>query len=141
MKKLGEFLRNGYPMMTLLLVSVFLISCGGGQDREAKKKLDETKEQTVLNINRIKIDIEERIAYVNEEMEEATGETREKLKEARENLKAQKELLEVELEKVKAASIDTWNETVASASQSITDARRKTNEISKNVREMLDAEE
>lgn len=142
MKTLIRAIGKGYPMMAMFLLTIFLASCGGGgQNREANKQLEETKEQTVLNINKIKIDIEERIAYVNSEMDGATGETREQLEEARDSLSAQKELLESELEKVKAASLENWNEVVADASQAIADGRKETNEISKKVREMLDAEE
>lgn len=142
MKALIRVFGKGYPMITIMLVTLFLVSCGGGgQKRQANEQLEETKEQTILNINKIKVDIEERIAYVNGELENATGETREELMNAKERLSEQKEVLNAELEKVRNASLDSWNDVVASASEAIAEGRRKTNEISKKVREMLDEQE
>lgn len=123
----------------VMLVGLFLIACSGGQDSEASKKLDETRQQTMENMNKIKIDLEGRIKYVDEELQNATGEVKEKLTEARAELEAQKELLSKEVENVKAATIETWNDVVKKASESTAAARAKTNEVSKNVREMLDS--
>lgn len=131
--------KNGHSLLTIMLVGLFLIACSGGQNNEASKKLDETRQQTIENISKIKIDLEARIKYVEDELKNATGEVKEKLTAAHTELVAQKELLTKELENVKAASIETWNDVVKKASASTAAARAKTNEVSKNVREMLDS--
>lgn len=136
------FLKNQLIGLTgITLLALFMWSCGGGQDRASKQKLEETKQQTIQNLNKIKGDIDQRIKYVDEEIEEASDELKEKLKEARAELKVQKDLLTKELEHVKGATLDTWNDVVAKASESLSQARKKTNEVSKNVRNWLDDEE
>jgi outer membrane biogenesis lipoprotein LolB len=139
MKSIISIGKKGQVMMAIAMVGLFLIACSGGQSGEANKKLDETRQQTVENINKIKIDLEGRIKYVDEELQNATGEVKERLTEARAELEAQKELLAKELENVKTATLETWNDVVKKASESTAAARSKTNEVSKNVRGMLDS--
>jgi outer membrane biogenesis lipoprotein LolB len=139
MRSIFSIGKKGHYILAIALMSLFLIACSGGQNNEANKKLDETRQQTLENINKIKNDLESRIKYVDEELQNASGEAKERLTEARAMLEAQKELLVSELENVKAATLETWNDVVREASESTAAARAKTNEISKNVREMLDS--
>lgn len=124
-----------------LLVALILSSCGDGQ-RQARRvqeeQLKEAKEDAVVSINQIKRDVEERIEYLDEEIEKASGETKEKLKESRKELKKQSAKLEAELKSIQEATLETWSEAVGKASATIESSRKKTNEISKKVREMLD---
>ncbi len=128
-----------YPLIAFLTI-VFWACGGGGQDRVQRQQLKETKQETVQNINRYKNDIQERIEYVQAELEEATGETREKLEAAKKDLQTQHDLLAAELAKVEAATLETWNNVIKGTSQVLSDTRKKTNEVSKKVREMLDEE-
>ena len=128
-----------YPLIAFLAI-VFWACGGGGQNRVQRQQLEETKQETVQNINRYKNDIKERIEYVESELEEATGEAREKLMDAKNDLQAQHDLLEAELAKVESATLETWNNVIKGTSQVLSDSRKKTNEISRKVRDMLDEE-
>jgi len=139
MKKENIQQLKGLTLVSLWVVILAFTSCGGGQKSEAEKKLEETRVQTTQSINKMKIDLEERISYINKELETAVGEVSDKLKEAREELEAQRDLLVAELENIKTATLDTWNDAVKKASETMAKASEKRNEVSKNVREMLDA--
>ncbi len=132
--------KTGKLTLGIMLMLFLFWGCGGGQNRAAKEQLENAKSQTTQNINKYKNEIQERINYVDEEIDNASGELKENLQESRKELKAQKERLEKELENVKNASVDTWNDVVANASESLGKARTKMNEVSKNVREWLDDE-
>jgi len=141
MKNFSKITAASYPLIAMIFFVTLLWSCGGGgQNKVQREQLKEAKQQTTQNINRYKNEIEERINYVNTQIDEASGELQEDLKEAREELKAQQELLLAELKNVEDASIETWNNVVANASASLTKARSKMNEVSKNVRTWLDDE-
>lgn len=125
----------------LLLLAVIFSSCGDGQ-RQARKvqeeQLKEAKEEAEVSINQIKRDVDERIEYLEGEIEEASGEVEEKLKESRKELKKQSAKLDEELKNIQEATLETWGKARTNASQTIENSRKKTNEISKKVREMLD---
>lgn len=125
----------------LLLLAVIFSSCGDGQ-RQARKvqeeQLKEAKEEAEVSINQIKRDVDERIEYLEGEIEEASGEVEEKLKESRKELKKQSAKLDEELKNIQEATLETWDKARTNASQTIENSRKKTNEISKKVREMLD---
>ncbi|TVQ89865.1 MAG: hypothetical protein EA393_06420 [Bacteroidetes bacterium] len=141
MKTLLRISSGNYPVIVMIVFAMFLVSCGGGQNRAQKEQLKEAKQTTIQNINRYKNEIQERINYVEGQIEEASGELEENLKEARTELKAQKDLLAQELKNVEEASIEQWNDIVGKASESLGKARSKMNEVSKNVRTWLEDEE
>lgn len=141
MKNYLKITAASYPLIVVIFFATLMWSCGGGgQNKVQREQLNEAKQQTLQNINKYKNEIEERINYVNGQIDEASGELEENLKEAREELKAQQELLTAELKNVEDASIETWNDVVAKASESLGKARSKMNEVSKNVREWLEDE-
>lgn len=133
-------LSNPYLYVIIVLLGVMVWSCGGGPGRAEKQQLEEKKQETVQNINRMKNDIEDRIKYVETEISEATGEMQQDLQEARKELENQRDVLAAELEKIKAATLDSWNQVIAETSKRLGESRKKTNEVSKKVREMLDGE-
>ena len=141
MKTLSKTITGSYPLIAVIFFAIFMWSCGGSQNKAQNEQLKEAKETTIQNLNKYKNEIEDRIKYVEGQIEEASGEMKEKLEESRAALKEQQELLEAELENVQGATVDTWNDVVAQASESLGKARSKMNEISKNVREMLEPEE
>lgn len=141
MKTLSKTITGSYPMIAVIFFAIFMWSCGGGQNKVQNEQLKEAKETTTQNLNKYKNEIEERIDYVEGQIEEASGEMKEELEESRAALKEQQELLEAELENVQDATVDSWNDVVSQASQSLTQARSKMNEVSKNVRELLEGEE
>ncbi len=128
-------------MIVMIFVTALFWSCGGGgQNKAQREQLQEAKNQTIQNINRYKNEIEERIDYVDGQIEEATGELKNELEDARATLKEQQKILVTELKNVEDASLETWNDIVAGASESLGKARSKMNEVSKNVRELLEDE-
>lgn len=130
------------PIMMVVSMMIVITSCGGGnKNNETDKQLQEAKQKTIKNLNQFKTDIEERIAYVDEELEKADGEVEEKLTEAKSELQEQRDLLQTQLDAVQESGIDTWNDVVAKATESYAKARQKTNEVSKEVSEMLNEEE
>lgn len=133
-------LSNLYVYVVIAMLGMLVWSCGGGPGAADKQKLEETKQETVQNINKIKTDIQQRIDYVESELEEATGEVRDELMKAKTELENQRDVLAAELEEIKGASLETWNEVIAQTSKKLGEARKKTNEVSKKVREMLDGE-
>lgn len=139
--KMKKLIRITQLMMMLAFIfSVSLVGCEGGQKKEAQRKLEETKTQTVENIGKIKADIESRIEYLDEELDSAAGQVKEDLEAARAELSKQRDLLASQIDDLKEASLENWNEAVKKASEATTKAREKTNEVSKKVREMLDEE-
>ncbi|MFP4289102.1 MAG: hypothetical protein ACLFQS_07570 [Bacteroidales bacterium] len=141
MKLKSKKVLKSVPLLVFSMMIIFA-SCGGGNQKdENNKQLQEAKQKTIKNLNQFKLDIEERIAYVDEEIEKADGEVEEKLIEAKSVLQEQRDLLQSQLDAVQDAGIDNWNDVVANATESYGKARQKTNEVSKEVSEMLDEEE
>ncbi|MFW5707787.1 MAG: hypothetical protein ACOCX0_02130 [Bacteroidota bacterium] len=141
MKTFKRVTGKRYQTLTVLIMMMFLISCGGGgQNRQSERQLEEAKQETIQSINKIKVDIQDRIKYVDQEMENTTGETRDELQTARRELEAQCDILDAEMEEVNEASLDTWNEVINSTSQTLAETRKKVNEVSIEVRTMLDGE-
>ncbi len=130
---------KGFMLFIVWMLAIVITSCGGGQKSEAKKKLEETRQLTIQNLNKMKIDLEDRISYIDKELETAVGDIKVKLEAARTELNAQKDALVSELEAVKDATLETWNDVVKKASETIAKVNSKKNEVSKSVREMLDA--
>jgi DNA repair exonuclease SbcCD ATPase subunit len=131
-----------YLMIALFLSAILIYSCGGGggQTNTNKRQLEEAKQKTVQNINKLKNDIQDRIAYVDGEIEQATGEIKDNLQEARAELEEQRNVLNEELKKIQDATIDTWNDVVAKSTGTLAQVKSKTNEVSKKVRGWLDGE-
>jgi cell shape-determining protein MreC len=124
----------------IICIPLMLWSCESSQTGSNNKKLEEAKQTTIQNLNKIKNDIQERISYLDEQVKEANGELQENLTEARTELINQRDILAVELENVQKASIETWNEVVSKASASLGQARSKTNEVSRKVRAWMGTE-
>ena len=131
-----------YLMVALFLSTILLFSCGGGggQTSANKRQLEDAKQKTVQNINKLKNDIQDRIVYVDGEIEQATGEIKENLQEARAELEEQRNVLNEELKKIQDATIDTWNDVVAKSTATLGQVKSKTNEVSRKVRGWLDGE-
>ncbi len=125
-------------MVIMMMVVLFLWSCGDGQKQAQQAKLKEVQEKTCMQLNELKKDIEKRIAYLDEQIESAKGELQENLKEVRAELKKQEEILEKEMELVRASSVETWDNVLADVKKKYQDVRTKTNEVSKKVRDWLD---
>ncbi len=134
---------NSHPKSTVFLFAAFIallvMACGGGNQQKAQKeKLRDVKETTNMQLQELKKDIEQRIEYVDEQIEVASGELEENLKEVRSELKQQQELIEKEMENVKNATIETWDGVLSNLRTNYQSARTKMNEASKNVREWLE---
>lgn len=134
---------SNYIYRTIRFISLFLVmgiawSCGGGQKQEQERKLNEVKETTSMQLELLMNDIDKRIGYLDEQIEEATGELKENLKEVRKQLKDQKQMIANEIESVKKATLEGWNNALASATKHYQEARLQTNELSKKVREWLE---
>jgi chromosome segregation ATPase len=131
-----------YMTVALFLITILFFSCGGGggQTSANKRQLEDAKQKTIQNINKLKNDIQDRITYVEGEIEQATGEIKENLQTAKSELEEQRNVLNEELKKVQDASIDTWNDVVARSSATLGQVKSKTNEVSKKVRDWLDSE-
>ncbi len=125
-------------MATLLLV---LASCGQtGQNRAREAQLEEVKQTVEQDLRTLQRDIQQRLDYLDEEIEQTSGETQETLRQARQDLQQQSDRLEEEMEAVKEASLDSWDEVVANVSRVATDVRSRTNEITREVRKVMDEE-
>ncbi|MDR4988425.1 MAG: hypothetical protein RG741_06280 [Bacteroidales bacterium] len=134
-------LQTNYPllnMVIMMMVVLFLWSCGDGQKQAQQAKLKEVQESTCMQLNDLKKDIEKRIAYLDTQIETAKGELQENLKEVRAELKMQQEIIEKEMELVRASSLETWDSVLSDVRKKYQDARTKTNEVSKKVREWLE---
>lgn len=118
---------------------ILLWSCGGGAQRQVQEeKLTEAKESVQSDVEEMKSDINERIAYLDEEIEASSGELQEKLQAFRAELKEQQEILDGELERVENASLETWDSLLDQVTATVIEVRKKTGEVSLEVREMLD---
>ena len=123
-----------------LLATTFLFSCGPSPEEKAKlEKLNEVKKSVAAELEKVNKDLTERIAYLESEIAEATGELKQNLEQARIVLVEQQTLITQEIQKVKECSIEAWDENVKKTSESLKSIRAKTNETSKKVRELLDS--
>ncbi len=137
MKNLLKLKPNVFPMASMLLLALFLFSCGGGQRQVQEDRLEEVKEDTELQLRQLKNDIDDRISDLDDEIEEAEGELEEELKEIRDELKAQRERIAVEMEKVEAATLETWEDVLGEVHRTYQDARSKTVELMQEASEKL----
>ncbi len=118
---------------------ILLWSCGGGaQQQVQEEKLAEAQESVTADVQEMKRDINERVAYLDEEIEASSGELQEKLQAFRAELEEQQEILDGEIERVENASLETWESVLDQVTAAVIKAREKTNEVSREVREMLD---
>ncbi len=139
MKQFKKSLTVTTLIASMVLMSGVLFSCGEGAREQARQeRLAEVKADVEQELSKFKTNINDRIRYLDEQIEEASGETEENLKEARAGLVEQRDRLDAELERVRAAEMDEWNEVVSEVSVTLGQVRAKTNEISREVREMLD---
>jgi hypothetical protein len=132
--------KNPFRIILFAFVVMFATACAENDTTASDlERLEENKIHTQQVLVKFKIDLEKRIAYIDEELSTARGRIRSGLNEARTELETQKEIIESEISNVSNATLDNWNEVVENASQSIIVAKSKTNEVSRNVRAMLDA--
>lgn len=135
--------QNSFPVkqlfpLVMILAAFFIISCGGGQDRVQHQQLNELKGTTTENLNSIIDEIDERIEYLDEEISNASGNRKAELEDARNDLNNQKKLLEEEIENIEVATLENWNDVIENTSEVTVSVRARTNEISREVREMLE---
>lgn len=139
MKSILTIQQKHIPLMGLLFTLLFLWSCGGGAQKQVQaEKLEEAKTSVTSDINDMLTKVEERLDYLDEQIEEKEGETEEQLYKYRLELTAQQELLQEQLEKVSEASLDTWEDVISQVRSAVHEASKKTNEVSLAVREMLE---
>jgi DNA anti-recombination protein RmuC len=126
--------------LIFLMMMVLMAACSANDtSAEDQQRLEESKNTTAQALVKMKVDIENRIAYIDQELQTARGRIRVRLTEARAELDTQKVNLENEIRNVNQATLETWNEVVDDASESLARAKSKTNEVSRKVRAMLDA--
>ncbi len=139
MKAFLKSLVSVLPIAGIIILTLGFWSCGGGgQNQAQKEKLKEVKQTTSYQIEDVIMDVEKRIRYVDGEIEKASGELKEQLEEAREELKKQKEHLNQAMKTVKDATYEGWSDALREAGAIIADARKKTNEVSLKVRNLLE---
>ena len=128
--------------MGLMMAVIFLWSCGGGnQQKQMEEKLAEAKKTCNQNLNELNKDLDERIAYIDEQMETASEDVREDLMAARTQMEEQKTLVAQELKNIEEAGLESWDEVVAETRAMVVKIRQSRNEISLKVRELLGEEE
>lgn len=128
---------SGIILITVIL-SMSFWSCRQPQQRAMESQLAEVKQSVVKDLIALRSDIEDRLEFVEQELEDATGGSRETLQEARDELQLQIGRLESEIQRVGDATIEEWDEVVAQVSRTATSVRTRTNEVSSHVRQMLD---
>jgi phage-related minor tail protein len=127
----------------LLVSLLFLWSCGGGgaQRQVQEEHLAEVKESVSSDLYELRHDIMQRIAYVENQLEDATGEVEEILVESRDELQSQLVQIEIELKNVQEASLETWDSVLEQVTASVIKAQEIRNEVSLEVRELLEGED
>jgi TolA-binding protein len=142
MKKFFTIQQNHIPLLGLLITFLFLCSCGGGgASRQVQvEKLKEAKASVSNDINNMMDSLSERLDFLDEQIEETEGEIEEQLHVYRLELTAQQELLQEQLDNVSAADLDTWENVINQVRTSVYEARKKMNEVSLAVRELLEEE-
>lgn len=129
--------------MSLMMAVIFLWSCGGGnsQQNAMEEKLLEAKESATENLNDLNKDLDDRIAYIDEQLETAGEEIKEDLMAARAELEEQKAIVAQELKNVEEAGLETWDSVVSATQQMVVKIKSSTNDASLKVRELLGNEE
>lgn len=140
MKKTMENKAKQITLMMGLMMAVFIFwSCGGGnQKKEMEEKLMEAKKSAIENLNDLSQDLDERIAYIDEQLKTASEEIKEDLMAARAQLEEQKAIVAQELKNVEEAGLETWDSVVSSTQQMVVKIKSKRNEASLKVRELLE---
>lgn len=137
----NHFSRHLFHVPAMAILMFLFWSCGqSAQDSAREAQLDEVKQTVEQDLKALQGDIQQRLNYLDEEIEQASGETAEELRAAREAFQQQSERLEEEIEAVKEASLEDWDEVVANVSRVATDVRSRTNEITREVRALIDEE-
>jgi DNA anti-recombination protein RmuC len=130
---------NGTILLTI--ISVFLLSCGGGGgagDRIRQQQLEEVRANVLTELNSLKHEVQHRIDYLDEETEKAGSELKQQLEEYRTRLDQQLTHLDEEMALVSGATIENWNNVVENASETAAEVTARTSEISRKVRELLE---
>jgi lipopolysaccharide export LptBFGC system permease protein LptF len=136
-------IRKSALLMSLMMAVIFLWSCGGGnsQQNAMEEKLLEAKESATENLNDLNKDLDDRIAYIDEQLETAGEEIKEDLMAARAELEEQKAIVAQELKNVEEAGLETWDSVVSATQQMVVKIKSSTNDASLKVRELLGNEE
>jgi hypothetical protein len=126
------------------LIALLLSSCGGGDgtstaERLRQDQLNEVKEGVLAEINNLKNEIDKRIEYLEVEGGTTTGnQVDAQLLEYRKELNQQNELLAKEYQNVQDATFEEWNDIVENASETINQVSQRTNEITREIREIVE---
>lgn len=139
MKTIFMSIKSMLPIAGILFMALGLWSCGGGNQKQAQdQKLKEVKETSALQVEDVIRDVEQRIRFLDGEIEKASGELEQQLEEARGILKEQKESLNQATKSIKDATYEGWSDVLQQVGATLADARKKTNEVSLKVRNLLD---
>lgn len=129
-------------ILSLMLAVVFLWSCGGGgKQKVMEEQLQEAKNSATQSLEDLQKDLDERIAYIDEQMGTADEEIKEDLMAARSEFEEQKALVARELKNVEEAGLETWDSVVEKTQEIVLEVNTATNKVSLKVRELLDGEE
>jgi hypothetical protein len=125
------------------LIAVLIWSCGGGDgtstaERLKQDQLNEVKESVLAEINNLKNEVEQRIEFLEDEAGTADNQVRARMDEYRNELIEQNELLSKEYQNIQDATFEEWNDIAEGASETINQVNQKTNEITKEVRDLID---
>lgn len=138
MQNFFNHLSKGFVISALLITVISLYSCGAGRPGEAElRRFEETKLAAIEQINTAKTDLQNRIAIIDTELKNATGQAYEELQIARAELVAEVEKLEGELVKIQESTIGTWDQVVEEASTTIQEAQTQAEELTGGIREWL----
>lgn len=131
---------HGLSLIIFSILAVFLLfSCGPSNEEKVKReKLKEVKNTATLELEKVSQDINDRIAYLDGEIEVATGELKQNLEEAKAVLIEQQNILVKQINDIKDCSIDEWDQMIKNTSETLKNVRTKTSETSKTVRALLD---
>lgn len=138
-KKIGLNIRIFSPFAVLFFSLFLFYSCGqSAEDKVRQNQLDEVKQSVNEDLVALRGDVENRMERINQELEGAEQQTAEQLSNAHSELENQLERLNEEMQAVENATIENWDEVVARVSQTATDVRSRTIEITQEVNQLLE---